>query len=319
MPFEKWEMGEELFVTMDRDTDLIDRDVRVWVEECDHLQGIQMYTGGDDAWAGFAARYTESLRDEFGKSAIWAWGIEGQPGKGLKAQQLLRTLNTAKMINEMSINASMYIPVSLPATPLPQYVHLNRDSDWHSSALLATAVETITLPSRLRHDAPNRRLLSDLETGLNVNGNQRVAQLQCSISGLDYNPPRSGHTQHRSKLGVLPSSNTAVSKEDETNANHADVDINLSGGTHENLSKLEHTFGALEVTRRESKVVDNLGLDDDKEITCDKQQQRFAGKSIIERFVEEININFVEGFGSSSVYLRLTHFQVPIPFWVSTA
>ncbi|KAK4696477.1 hypothetical protein P7C71_g1441, partial [Lecanoromycetidae sp. Uapishka_2] len=55
-PFEKWECGEELFVKMDRDADLLDRDVRAWAEECDHLQGLQVFTSGDDAWGGFASR-----------------------------------------------------------------------------------------------------------------------------------------------------------------------------------------------------------------------------------------------------------------------
>ena len=78
MPFEKWESGEELFVGLDRNEDLLDRDVRVWAEECDQMQGIQLFSGSDDAWAGFSAKYVESLRDEYGKLGIWVWGIEEQ-------------------------------------------------------------------------------------------------------------------------------------------------------------------------------------------------------------------------------------------------
>lgn len=82
MPFEKWECGEELFAGMDRNVDLLDRDVRVWAEECDHMQGFQVLNGGDDAWGGFGARYLEKIRDEFGKTAIWVWGIEEEHGTG---------------------------------------------------------------------------------------------------------------------------------------------------------------------------------------------------------------------------------------------
>ena len=84
MPFERWESGEELFAGMDKEHDLLDRDVRVWAEECDQMQGIQVFAGGDDAWAGFAARYVDRLRDEFGKMAIWVWGVEEEQGKGQK-------------------------------------------------------------------------------------------------------------------------------------------------------------------------------------------------------------------------------------------
>lgn len=84
MPFEKWESGEDLFVSMDRDVDLLDRDIRVWAEECDQMQGIQVLTGGDDAWSAFAAKYVESIREEFGKTGIWTWGLEEEQGKGQK-------------------------------------------------------------------------------------------------------------------------------------------------------------------------------------------------------------------------------------------
>ena len=60
----------------------MDRDVRRWAEECDRLQGVQIWTGADDAWGGFASRYVEALRDEMGKVGIWAWGLEEEMGRG---------------------------------------------------------------------------------------------------------------------------------------------------------------------------------------------------------------------------------------------
>ncbi len=76
LPFERWETGEELFSNMDQEVDLLDRDLRPWAEECDALQGIQVICGGDDAWGGFAAKYVERVRDEFGKMALWVWAEE---------------------------------------------------------------------------------------------------------------------------------------------------------------------------------------------------------------------------------------------------
>ena len=75
VPFEKWDVGEELFANLDREHDLLDRDLRPFVEECDQLQGLQVIAGADDAWGGFAARYLERMRDEFGKASIWVWGL----------------------------------------------------------------------------------------------------------------------------------------------------------------------------------------------------------------------------------------------------
>jgi hypothetical protein len=78
MPFERWSAGEELFQGLDKEFDLLDRDIRPFVEECDQIQGFQLFTGADDAWGGFAGEYLENLRDEYGKTSIWVWGLEDQ-------------------------------------------------------------------------------------------------------------------------------------------------------------------------------------------------------------------------------------------------
>ena len=88
LPFENWEKGEELFRSLDGQgggdggEGTIDRDVRRWAEECDHMQGLQVWTGTDDAWGGFAGRYIEALRDEMGKMGIWTWGLMEEQGRG---------------------------------------------------------------------------------------------------------------------------------------------------------------------------------------------------------------------------------------------
>jgi hypothetical protein len=40
------------------------------------MQGLQVITGADDAWAGFASKYVERIRDEFGRKSVWVWGLE---------------------------------------------------------------------------------------------------------------------------------------------------------------------------------------------------------------------------------------------------
>ena len=76
-PLDQWSTGEELFKTEDQEHDLLDRDLRLFVEESDQLQGFQVLTGADDAWAGFAGKYVERLRDEYGRKSLWVWGAEG--------------------------------------------------------------------------------------------------------------------------------------------------------------------------------------------------------------------------------------------------
>jgi hypothetical protein len=76
MPFESWNVGDELFNSLDKEHDLLDRDLRPFAEESDHMQGIQVIASVDNAWGGFAARYMDRIRDEYGKTAVYVWGLE---------------------------------------------------------------------------------------------------------------------------------------------------------------------------------------------------------------------------------------------------
>lgn len=82
-PFERFLSGEELFGELDKEHDLLDRDLRLFAEEADHMQGINVMASLDDAWGGFAARYLERLRDEYGKTVLWVWGGEDVVGGGV--------------------------------------------------------------------------------------------------------------------------------------------------------------------------------------------------------------------------------------------
>lgn len=75
-PFQNWDAGEELFNNLDKEVDLLDRDLRPFAEEADQMQGIQIMASMDDAWGGFAAKYMDRLRDEYGKTTVWIWGLE---------------------------------------------------------------------------------------------------------------------------------------------------------------------------------------------------------------------------------------------------
>lgn len=69
-------MGKDLFHQLDKEHDLLDRDFRLFAEECDQMQGVQIITSADNAWGGFASEYVAALRDEYSKVAIVTWGLE---------------------------------------------------------------------------------------------------------------------------------------------------------------------------------------------------------------------------------------------------
>lgn len=64
---------------------------------------------------------------------------------------------------------------------LPSYVTINQQSQWHVSGLLCTAMESMTLPSRLKIRNGTREMLDQIASALNINGNQNIAKLRMSI------------------------------------------------------------------------------------------------------------------------------------------
>ncbi|KAI1176320.1 tubulin domain-containing protein [Nemania sp. FL0916] len=181
MPFEKWHMGEELFSNLDKEHDLLDRDLRPFAEEADHMQGLQIMSGIDDAWGSFAARYVERIRDEYGKTPVWVFGAQ-EPVRGLpREKRLLKLVNKARALSELSSQASLVVPVSIAEEPLPASVQLDLSSSWHVSALFAAAIESTAIYTRLKTTdhiySSNLGQMTDL---LNVFGKQTIANIEMS-------------------------------------------------------------------------------------------------------------------------------------------
>ena len=255
LPFEKWSTGEDLFSSLDRDHDLLDRDVRPWAEECDQMQGIQIFAGSDDAWGGFASRYIESLRDEYGKASIWCWGLEEEVGQGQRMKQLLRTNNVAQSWQAISAMVSMYIPLAVPSY-LPPYIRLDRHSQWHVAGLLSMAVESMTPPTRQKPNNLKRGFLSDIEAALNVNGNQRIAGLQCSAVEPSSQNPTKGFIAAPNDPRLPTSNIEGLVYEDELEKANRKLDMTFSIGEPSQTAlslrqweKANHVFGMVESIR----------------------------------------------------------------------
>lgn len=90
-------------------------------------------------------------------------------------------MNAARSIQSVAQQASAYITTSTLPSYLPRYVNLDPVNDWTSSALMATAIETVTLPSRLRVSAGRQASLSHLVDFLNTDGRQNMFELAAGM------------------------------------------------------------------------------------------------------------------------------------------
>ncbi|KAK7918159.1 Bcdml1 [Apiospora marii] len=278
MPFEKWSMGEELFASLDKDHDLLDRDLRPFVEEADQMQGVQIMAGIDDAWGGFAAKYVERMRDEYGKTPIWLWGLQ-EPNAGVpKEKRLLRLTNKARSIAELSSQVSLLIPLSIPSRSLASSVVLDQSSAWNVTALFNAAMESTSLYTRLKSDdRANALTMGSITDMLNVFGKQTIANLQ--MSPVDEPAPAAEGTgmQILSGRGELVSRLNEMSYEDQSDTaggqNRVEpLDVDLSS-LAENLGgiavrggsrKKAHLFSQLETARGED-AINALSREEDDE------------------------------------------------------
>ena len=181
MPFERYGAGDELFTNLDREHDLLDRDLRPFLEECDQLQGIQIFSGTDDAWGGFTARYLERVADELGKGSRWVFALE-EGRSATRERKMLQLSNAAQSLYSVVPSASMYVPLSNAPARLPSYLSMDASSPWHTSALQAALIETTTLPARLKDDEIGHASFDELEATLSGDGKRPILEAALSAS-----------------------------------------------------------------------------------------------------------------------------------------
>ena len=184
----------------------------------------------------------------------------------------------------------MYIPLATPKR-LPGYIGLDRSSEWHTSALLETAVESMMLPSRM-HDGQKRHTLNDLETALNLNSNQRIARLQCSILDPDIleNQQAANVKTLKTDRRVAIAGFNALIGEGEEQGKIQDLDVNLFPRTMSPLiqekdreKKAAYVFGQIS-SYRGNFDPSNKNDDDNEDEGYTRKRRRTAGLPMLEKY-----------------------------------
>lgn len=133
-----------------------------------------------DCFAGIGASCIQHLRDEYGKSIVSFPCIDSKKTEP-STSNVIKILNTALCWQHIGEYASLFSPLCCGETAWPQigepriFNHLTYNSEvkYHSSAILATALDTLTIRYR-RREYPNV-VLSDLCADLNKLGRKAVA------------------------------------------------------------------------------------------------------------------------------------------------
>lgn len=160
-------------------------------------------------------------------------------------------------------------------------------SPWHVSGLFSTALETMTLPSRLRSRNGQRETLDQLASAINVNGNQNIAKLQMSITNKPESEKEQGSSNHSAeqKDVRMRESNGHYLGDHSEELEPFDMDFfpssELRTGVYTRgpkVTKEAHIFGQVESSRGSG--LENARDDFDGQ---ERAKRRAAGLSIIHK------------------------------------
>lgn len=160
--------------------DLEDK-LHFFVEECDYLQGFQVLCDMADGFAGLGSKVTEMLQDSYGDRGILTWGLApvSHPDS-TPMKDIYHMLNCTLATTHLANHSSFFCPLTLrgglgrrPSAPTA-FTHLNYDASlwFHSSAVLALALDALTVPYRLRNNSVPMWQVAD---ALAVSGRKVVA------------------------------------------------------------------------------------------------------------------------------------------------
>ncbi|XP_029298731.1 LOW QUALITY PROTEIN: protein misato homolog 1 [Cottoperca gobio] len=152
-----------------------------FVEECDYLQGFQVLCDLANGFAGLGSKVTEMLQDSYGGRGILTWGLApvSHPNS-TPMTELYHMLNCTLGTVHMASHSSFFCPLTLrgglgrrPSAPTA-FPYLNYDPSlwYHSSSVLALALDALTLPYRLNKDSVPMWQMAD---ALTVSGRKVVA------------------------------------------------------------------------------------------------------------------------------------------------
>ncbi|KAN0125798.1 Misato Segment II tubulin-like domain containing protein [Russula decolorans] len=175
-----WQGGKETFLRYDSDNALMDDSFRLFVEECDTFQGLQLCTD-NASFGSFANSLLTAFRDEFPKHPTLMFAVLSDAVPGDldvdDMQGIRKALNDALCLQGLNELSTMTVPLQSPSNwqPGPWTAELTTDlrALYETSGILSANFETATLPLRLKTREP----LYGLCHRLNVYGNTPFADL----------------------------------------------------------------------------------------------------------------------------------------------
>ncbi|KAK3741802.1 hypothetical protein QZH41_010449 [Actinostola sp. cb2023] len=197
--FDMFGYGQSLYANKDFQ-DEFENNLHFFLEECDQLQGfqykktlkislflLQVLTDLHNGFAGLSAQVIEDLADEYSTKSIVTFGfLPATFPESTYIKAAHRLLNMALSYNLLSEHSSIFTPLSLAREgwfntrrpTLFPYLTYKADLAYHTSAVLASTIDTLTIPYRL--DTVLKCRMDGLANTLTFGG-RKITSASCSF------------------------------------------------------------------------------------------------------------------------------------------
>ncbi|KAF8986179.1 mtDNA inheritance, partitioning of the mitochondrial organelle [Entomortierella lignicola] len=158
MPFDVFSYGRAAFIETEKEKDSYDENLRLFMEECDQLQGFQVLVDVLDGWGGFATSFLEQLREDYPKSALITYGLSDSQmvrNTTLRERQTCAVNETLSMTS-LSKLSSLYVPVRAPTQSMlnaegwSKNIRMDPSNRYHTSAFISAGIDSALLPGSFR-------------------------------------------------------------------------------------------------------------------------------------------------------------------------
>ncbi|KAJ1419106.1 Tubulin/FtsZ, GTPase domain superfamily [Sesbania bispinosa] len=152
--FDNYGIGRDSFAWASQGEEISDR-LRFFVEECDHIQGFQFVVDDSGGFSSVAAEFLENIVDEYTNTPVLLYAVQGSASyKSLQSRKrtVLEELHDAITFSRLSSYCKLIVPVGLPSlskSKASKFLHIEDEKHYHSSAVYAAALHSISLPFRM--------------------------------------------------------------------------------------------------------------------------------------------------------------------------
>ncbi|KAK7406583.1 hypothetical protein VNO78_08211 [Psophocarpus tetragonolobus] len=208
--FNNYGIGRDSFAWAAQGEEISDR-LRFFVEECDHIQGFQFVVDDSGGFSAVAAEFLENIVDEYVNIPVLLYTVQGSGSHTnlqSRKRSILEDLHDAVSFSRLSSYCKLIVPVGLPTlskSKASRFLHIEDAKHYHSSAVYAAALHSISLPFRMVPVGPTADA-SSVSGAVDVHG---VIQMlsgqgrQNMVSVLDVAMPAPALTGGQNELSLL--------------------------------------------------------------------------------------------------------------------